>query len=115
MQLSLEGALRAVDIGPLADSPQAAEFQQFWGEKAEMRRFQVSYHAPQASILACLPDEHSQFEGQFCASWNADSVHERSIFPSQQQDKAVSFAHICCPLPAMAIRLCCKSLAEKGF
>lgn len=41
LQLESEGAYRAVEIGPSADSPEAAEFCQFWGEKSEMRRFQV--------------------------------------------------------------------------
>lgn len=42
LQLKMEHAYRAVDIGPSADSPSAAEFRHFWVSKAEMRRFQVS-------------------------------------------------------------------------
>ena len=30
---------RAVDTGPAADSPQSASFRNFWGGRAELRRF----------------------------------------------------------------------------
>ncbi len=41
VQMDPATALRAVDMGPAADSPQAAAFRAFWGERAELRRFQV--------------------------------------------------------------------------
>lgn len=41
MQVDVEHAFTAIEIGPEADSPQAAAFRQFWGQKAEMRKFLV--------------------------------------------------------------------------
>ncbi|KAK2159738.1 hypothetical protein LSH36_147g04014 [Paralvinella palmiformis] len=38
--LNPEAAMSMVDKGPSADSPEAAEFRQFWGDKSELRRFQ---------------------------------------------------------------------------
>ena len=50
-QLDPATALRAVDMGPAADSPQAAAFRAFWGERAELRRFQV--HLYGTATLHC--------------------------------------------------------------
>ena len=36
--------LRAVDMGPAAEDPGAADFRAFWGERAELRRFQARQH-----------------------------------------------------------------------
>ena len=33
--------LRAVDMGPAAEDPGAADFRAFWGDRAELRRFQA--------------------------------------------------------------------------
>ena len=33
--------LRAVDMGPAAEDVGAADFRAFWGDRAELRRFQV--------------------------------------------------------------------------
>jgi hypothetical protein len=41
LQMDMAAASRGVDIGPSADSAEAAPFRQFWGERSEMRRFQV--------------------------------------------------------------------------
>ena len=38
--LDTDHAFSIVNMGPAADSPEAAEFHSFWGEKAELRRFQ---------------------------------------------------------------------------
>ena len=35
-------AYRMLDKGPAPDSPEAAAFRAFWGDKAELRRFQAS-------------------------------------------------------------------------
>lgn len=40
--LSSPDFYRLVDRGPPADSPEAAEFREFWGEKSELRRFRDS-------------------------------------------------------------------------
>lgn len=40
-QLDPATALRAVDAGPPAESAQAAVFREFWGDRSELRRFQV--------------------------------------------------------------------------
>lgn len=40
-QLDTGEALRAVDMGPPAESPKAAAFRQFWGDRAELRRYKV--------------------------------------------------------------------------
>ncbi|XP_002731732.1 nucleolar protein 6, partial [Saccoglossus kowalevskii] len=38
--LDPEYSMRVLDMGPPADSQEAADFRQFWGNKAELRRFQ---------------------------------------------------------------------------
>jgi U3 small nucleolar RNA-associated protein 22 len=38
--LDTDHAFSIVNMGPPADSPEAAEFHSFWGEKSELRRFQ---------------------------------------------------------------------------
>ncbi|XP_053336445.1 nucleolar protein 6 [Clarias gariepinus] len=38
--LNYERALSVLERGPAADSPEAAEFQQLWGSRSELRRFQ---------------------------------------------------------------------------
>ena len=38
--LDTDHAYSIVNMGPPADSPKAAEFRSFWGEKSELRRFQ---------------------------------------------------------------------------
>ena len=38
--LDTDHAYSIVDMGPPADSPEAAEFGSFWGERSELRRFQ---------------------------------------------------------------------------
>ncbi len=40
-QLDTGEALRAVDMGPPAESPKAAAFREFWGDRAELRRYKV--------------------------------------------------------------------------
>ena len=43
VQVDPTAALQLRDIGPAADSIKAAaKFRQFWGDKAELRRFQVT-------------------------------------------------------------------------
>ena len=43
VQVDPTAALQLRDIGPAADNLKAAaQFRQFWGDKAELRRFQVS-------------------------------------------------------------------------
>ncbi|XP_068481118.1 U3 small nucleolar RNA-associated protein 22-like isoform X1 [Phaseolus vulgaris] len=55
---TLEKAYRMVDIGPNAESKEEAlEFQKFWGEKAELRRFKdgrVAESTGEASIVITL-------------------------------------------------------------
>ena len=41
VQLDMGEALRAVDMGPPAESPKAAAFREFWGDRAELRRYKV--------------------------------------------------------------------------
>ena len=41
LQVDREAVSRAVDVGPSADAPEAAAFRQFWGDRSELRRFQV--------------------------------------------------------------------------
>lgn len=41
VQLDTDEALRAVDMGPPAESPKAAAFREFWGDRAELRRYKV--------------------------------------------------------------------------
>ena len=43
LQLDTAESLRAVDMGPPAESPQAAGFREFWGDRAELRRFKVTH------------------------------------------------------------------------
>ena len=38
-------AYRMLDKGPTPDTPAAAAFRAFWGDKAELRRFQVRIQA----------------------------------------------------------------------
>ena len=42
-QLDRGEALRAVDMGPPAESPKAAAFREFWGDRAELRRYKVDF------------------------------------------------------------------------
>lgn len=44
MQLDTSESLRAVDMGPPAESPKAAAFREFWGNRAELRRYKVTKH-----------------------------------------------------------------------
>nr|XP_022330549.1 nucleolar protein 6-like isoform X1 [Crassostrea virginica] len=39
LQLNPESAFSVLDKGPPADSPEAKEFREFWGDKSELRRF----------------------------------------------------------------------------
>ena len=41
LQVDTEAVGRAVDVGPSADAPEAGAFRQFWGDRSELRRFQV--------------------------------------------------------------------------
>ena len=43
LQLDTAESLRAVDMGPPAESPKAAGFREFWGDRAELRRFKVTH------------------------------------------------------------------------
>lgn len=76
-------ALRAVDVGPAADSgPPAAEYRAFWGEKSELRRFQdgkiseavvweaapSSRHAIVDDIVAYIVRRHVHLEAQVSGS-----------------------------------------------
>ncbi len=47
-QVDAAAVLRAVDMGPAAEDPAAAEFRAFWGERAELRRFQARARAARA-------------------------------------------------------------------
>ena len=51
-QLDTGEALRAVDMGPPAESPKAAAFREFWGDRAELRRYKVR--------CSCIPMGPSQ-------------------------------------------------------
>ncbi|XP_071171681.1 nucleolar protein 6-like isoform X2 [Mytilus edulis] len=42
ISLNPEFAFSSIDKGPPADSPEAKEFREFWGEKSELRRFKDS-------------------------------------------------------------------------
>ncbi|KAK9832639.1 hypothetical protein WJX81_006336 [Elliptochloris bilobata] len=71
-QMDAAAALRAVDMGPAAEDPAAADFRAFWGDRAELRRFQdgaiaeaVVWEAGPASrhlivdeLLACALGRH---------------------------------------------------------
>lgn len=48
--------MRLVDLGPPADSPDAAAFRQLWGERAELRRFQDG-SIREAVAWQCAPGE----------------------------------------------------------
>ncbi|XP_048460739.1 nucleolar protein 6 [Rhincodon typus] len=54
----------ALEKGPQADSPKAAEFRDFWGENSELRRFQ---------------------DGSICEAllWQGDNICERRLIPEQ--------------------------------
>ncbi|XP_038646615.1 nucleolar protein 6 [Scyliorhinus canicula] len=53
-----------LEKGPPADSPEAAEFRDFWGENSELRRFQ---------------------DGSICEAvlWQGDSIRDRRLIPEQ--------------------------------
>ncbi|XP_069482963.1 nucleolar protein 6 [Ambystoma mexicanum] len=53
-----------LEKGPEADSPKAVEFQRFWGERSELRRFQ---------------------DGSVCEAvvWAATTIHEKRLIPEQ--------------------------------
>ena len=57
VQVDPTAALQLRDIGPAADNLKAAaQFRQFWGDKAELRRFQVStqwYREQQCESMQC--------------------------------------------------------------
>ena len=58
-QLDTGEALRAVDMGPPAENPKAAAFREFWGERAELRRYKVcplrlSTSGSHSSLLASI-------------------------------------------------------------
>ncbi|XP_060711362.1 nucleolar protein 6 [Hemiscyllium ocellatum] len=54
----------ALEKGPQADSPKAAEFRDFWGENSELRRFQ---------------------DGSICEAflWQGDNICDRRLIPEQ--------------------------------
>ena len=55
-QLDTDEALRAVDMGPPAESPKATAFREFWGDRAELRRYKVCSLLPSlAGLPAALP------------------------------------------------------------
>ncbi|XP_074851941.1 nucleolar protein 6 [Carettochelys insculpta] len=62
--LAPEFAARALEKGPEADRPEAAEFRKFWGEKSELRRFQ---------------------DGAICEAvvWAADTMSQKRLVPAQ--------------------------------
>ena len=53
LQVDPEHATSLVDIGPDPNSPAATGFRAFWGDKAELRRFQAS--AEQLHLLTAAP------------------------------------------------------------
>ena len=85
LQLDLASASRAVDIGPSADSPEAAPFRQFWGERSEMRRFQVllttessshqipcKHHKRWARCQRSDFSQSSTSQGKYHQSWSCE-------------------------------------------
>eukprot|EP00002_Diphylleia_rotans_P025509 TRINITY_DN5045_c0_g1_i2.p1 TRINITY_DN5045_c0_g1~~TRINITY_DN5045_c0_g1_i2.p1 ORF type:complete len:1168 (+),score=282.69 TRINITY_DN5045_c0_g1_i2:57-3560(+) len=56
LQLNPQTYQRIIDMGPAADSPDAAAFRKFWGPKAELRRFK------DGSILECVVWEGASTE-----------------------------------------------------
>ena len=42
LQVDATAINRLVDMGPAADSAEAAGFREFWGSKSELRRFQAT-------------------------------------------------------------------------
>lgn len=55
LQVDATAALRTLDMGPSADrAKEAAAFRAFWGDKAELRRFQVRRTAAAAHACALL-------------------------------------------------------------
>lgn len=45
LQVNSGTASRLVDMGPAANKPEAAAFRAFWGDKSEIRQFQVRQNA----------------------------------------------------------------------
>ncbi|XP_077571803.1 nucleolar protein 6 [Stigmatopora nigra] len=62
--LQSEFATSALERGPPADSPEAAEFRQLWGARSELRRFQDG-----AITEAVL--------------WEGESIHQKRLVPQQ--------------------------------
>ena len=54
LQVDAGEAVRMLDKGPSPGSPAAAAFRQFWGDKAELRRFQVWLAASVGRALTTL-------------------------------------------------------------
>ncbi|XP_067887760.1 nucleolar protein 6 [Heterodontus francisci] len=62
--LNPEFSANVLEKGPQADSPEAAEFRDFWGENSELRRFQ---------------------DGSICEAvlWQGDNMCDRRLIPEQ--------------------------------
>ncbi|XP_067840686.1 nucleolar protein 6 [Heptranchias perlo] len=62
--LNPEFSTNVLEKGPQADSPEAAEFRDFWGENSELRRFQ---------------------DGSICEAvlWQGDNMCDRRLIPEQ--------------------------------
>uniref|UniRef100_A0A4W3I5E7 Nucleolar protein 6 n=1 Tax=Callorhinchus milii TaxID=7868 RepID=A0A4W3I5E7_CALMI len=62
--LNPEFSTNILEKGPQADSPEAAEFRNFWGERSELRRFQ---------------------DGSICEAvlWKGDNACDRRLIPEQ--------------------------------
>ena len=79
-------ALRMVDIGPPADDAGAAKaFRAFWGNRAELRRFQVGrlcMHCMNRGVGGCncnpwVDLHHSQVSGCILPGWDNDlPIHD---------------------------------------
>ena len=55
IQVDPTAVLRAVDMGPAAEDPGAADFRAFWGDRAELRRFQARQAPPPPFPPPTLP------------------------------------------------------------
>lgn len=93
-QLDPKHAGSLVDIGPDPNAPQAAEFRAFWGDKAELRRFQVSEHS-----MACVAQQPAD-TGQSWSSvticfFHPDSLNAATCSSGSEQLKAFSLPADC--------------------